>query len=551
MNPPRSGRRAARAAMTAPTPPLMGRRRTTGGRILRAVTRGVPVFAVVLIAAMLILPTGLVGAEDAASTDDQEPDVVATVVAESDDPVVEDPVVEDPVVEDPVVEDPVVEDPVVEDPVVEDPVVEDPVVEDPVVEDPVVDAEDPQTDDPDATPDADPDTADPDPSLVPGYESGINVTMFTCPGPFAGDLDLLLQNCPVSSDTNFDIYGPELTLSSQGGIALNALPAGDYRIRASFPAGFRTPTAFCGLGPADQPPGPLSPVVVIEGYYEFNLPQGQALFCDWFNVPAASQTGGEILINNHFCPAAAVFDASTASIYDLTANCQEPAAPVSFLATQNGQAIAGGTANGAPDLLGLEVPVGEIVVTEALPEGFDAPVVYCSVKDDLGNSRASQTAAPVDNDRIFWTVNDGDVVFCDWFNVPAERGVTISVIKHTCPSGLRLVRGGFEAYAGACPTATEGVSFKLDGASTGNPGEQLTDAYGHITWSEMEADHYYLTEDVPAGYRTPVVYCNYYDPAALMVPTPQAYPVDAQNRIEFDVADGQFITCSWFNIPSH
>src|SRR5687768_8453523 len=195
MNRPRSGPRAAQAAIAAPPLPL--------GRVLRAATRAVPVFAVVLITAMLLLPTGVVGAQDGAATDDQEPDVVATVVADN--------------------EDPVVEDPVIEDPVVEDPVVEDPVVEDPIVEDPVVDAEDPQTDDPDV----DLDTTDPDTALVPGYDSGINVSMFTCAGPLGGNLDLLLQNCPASYDTSFDIYGPELTLSSQGGIALNALPAGN------------------------------------------------------------------------------------------------------------------------------------------------------------------------------------------------------------------------------------------------------------------------------------------------------------------------------------
>ena len=95
------------------------------------------------------------------------------------------------------------------------------------------------------------------------------------------------------------------------------------------------------------------------------------------------------------------------------------------------------------------------------------------------------------------------------------------------------------------------MAFKLDGASTGNPGEQLTDANGQAGWSGMEADYYYLTEEVPAGFGRPVVFCSYYDPAAFQDREYDRYSVSAENRIEFDLADGEYIACVWFNIAAH
>src|SRR3712207_3924580 len=95
----------------------------------------------------------------------------------------------------------------------------------------------------------------------------------------------------------------------------------------------------------------------------------------------------------------------------------------------------------------------------------------------------------------------------------------------------------------------EGVAFKLDGARTGNPGEQATDANGQVTWSEMEADRYFLTEAIPYGYTLPVVYCSYYLPAALQEREWQPFTVSTEGRIEFEVADGQSIACTFFNVP--
>jgi hypothetical protein len=388
--------------------------------------------------------------------------------------------------------------------------------------------------------------------LAPEDQSGIFVNIFGCPSGAGGDLNTLLQTCAVDYSIEFEIYGPNLTQFTTGGIAFERLPAGYYRVHAFIPAGYGNPTAFCGVGPTyDQLP-PFVPVVVYDGYYEFELGPGQALFCDWFLIPPTPVTyNASILINKHFCPPAAYFDAYAATIYDLAANCQEPAFPVTFTVLKDGSAIASGDAAGAPNYLALTgLPTGPVSVVETLPEGYGDPLVFCSVSDELGNDRAPLTQATVDNDRIYWTLNDGDVVFCDWFNVPAPRGVTITVVKYVCPSRVKKDLVVYEAYAAVCTTTASNVAFKLDGASTGNPGEQLTDANGQVTWAEMEADHYYLTEEVPAGFGRPAAFCTYYDPAAFQVFEYERYPVSAENRIEFDLADGEHLLCTWFNVTA-
>ena len=383
-------------------------------------------------------------------------------------------------------------------------------------------------------------------------ESGIFLNYFECPSGVGGGLAQLLQGCAVTNTVSFQVFGPNVQTTSQGAISLQALPAGVYSIRAALPAAAGDPVAYCGIGPSsDQQPVQV-PVVVYEGFYEFELGQDRTIYCNWFRTqPGAPVPTATLYVNKHFCPPAAEFDAYVATPYELAPACQEPVMPVPFAVLKAGVEVARGVATGAPDALVFGgLATGAISVVEEVPDGYGAPVVHCTVKDEFGAARAPLTSAPVDNDRISWTLNAGDVVFCSWFNVPAPLGTTISVVKRACPDAVGYDPDGYDAYVAACTEAVADVSFKLDGASTGNPGEQLTDANGQITWSEMEADRYFLTEEVPLGYGPPVAFCSPYLPAALQNRVWQPYPVSAEGRIEFVVADGQSIACAFFNISA-
>ncbi len=109
----------------------------------------------------------------------------------------------------------------------------------------------------------------------------------------------------------------------------------------------------------------------------------------------------------------------------------------------------------------------------------------------------------------------------------------------------------FEDYTYECTTPHADVEFKLDGLSTGNPGSYYTDQDGKVSWDEREADTYYLTETVPSGYGTPVVFCDRYFPFDEEVPEYIGYDIYELAQIQFDLEEGQYITCYWFNIPEY
>lgn len=382
----------------------------------------------------------------------------------------------------------------------------------------------------------------------------IIINKFDCPSSYNHDYYQLAANCsPPNYQVQFQLYGPNFTQFYTGGISQNGLTAGVFTIREIVPSGYSDPLAFCKISDQLGNDSGSQEVVIYDGYLEQQVDAGKTLYCDWFNIPLQqASTSGTIIVNKHFCKGPDAFDAYDASIYDLAANCNEQATPVPFSAYQGNNKLQDGTSTGAPNLLTFSnLPTGAITIVEQIPDGYGDPIAYCSVKDGQGNDRAPVTQAPVDNDRINWTLNSGDVVFCDWFNVPAEKLVTISVVKYSCPDSIGYNWGGFGDYTQGCTSPASGISFKLDSASTGNPGNQETDGNGQASWTDLEADHYYITEEVPDGYQQPVVFCAFYLPnASPQNQDFQPYSVSDDNRIEFDIKGGQYIVCVWFNVSN-
>jgi hypothetical protein len=382
----------------------------------------------------------------------------------------------------------------------------------------------------------------------------INITKYDCVSNYGHDYSQLAANCSAPSyQTEFQVYGPNFTQFYTGSFSQDGLTAGVFSIREIIPNGYGEPIAYCTFTDGQGNSSSME-LITYDGYLEQQVDAGVTLSCNWYNIPLQqAPTYGNISINKHFCKGPNDFDAYSASIYDLAANCNEPATNVVFATFQNGTKLKEGTSTGAPNLLTFEdLPVGTITIVETIPEGYGDPIVFCSVKDEQGNDRAPATEAPVDNDRIDWNLNSGDVVFCDWFNVPAPLRTTISVVKYNCPDSIGYSYGEYDDYTKGCTQAASGISFKLDSASTGNPGNQETDTNGQITWSDMEADHYFLTEEVPSDYQQPVVFCAYYLPNA----SPQdqdfeSYSISSDNQIEFDMKDGQYIVCVWFNVSKN
>ena len=177
-------------------------------------------------------------------------------------------------------------------------------------------------------------------------------------------------------------------------------------------------------------------------------------------------------------------------------------------------------------------------------------MVYCYYYSP-GSEPAWERSETDDEGRIQFELEHQQDFVCYWFNVYDDEYGSVTVYKYTCPEEIGYGAGSYEYYTSECDVWTEGLDFKLDGESTGNPGSQTTDSDGKAVWGEREADTYYLNEEIPEDedwpYGTPVVYCSYY------VPPPDdsewaEYTLDSEGRIMFELADQQDIVCYWFNV---
>ena len=386
--------------------------------------------------------------------------------------------------------------------------------------------------------------------LGPGLVS-ITVLKYECLADYQGDRSKYSAYCfQPSTGVEFQVFGPntsETFQSVQTNFSISNVAAGVYTIRELVPQGW-FPTVFCQKSTQGLTDGGNQEVVIYDGYYEIEVLGGEYLFCNWYNTPTLP---ADLIINKHYCPLE--FDAYAADTNELVQECQEPGPDADFTASQSSGEIGTETATGTPQQATFsQIQPGETQIVETLPEGYGAPIVNCSVSDALANDISSGPAT-VDNDRWNWLIGSGHVVVCDVYNVYAEQYGTISVLKITCPVDFVPSNGGtYEYYETECTEATEGVSFKLDGESTGNPGSQETDQNGQVTWNEREADTFYITEEPPEDEPWPwsraVIYCSYYDPAALAEREWEEYTLDDEGRITFDLEANQNIACVWYNL---
>ncbi len=384
---------------------------------------------------------------------------------------------------------------------------------------------------------------------------GFYVNKHDCPSDFGHDIYQLAANCSEPTyAAEFQVYGPNYTQFFSGDFGDDGLESGVYSISESIPNGYAEPIVFCKLSDFLGNDNGMAEVVTYDGYYEVQIDPGLTLYCDWFNHPLEPVGGGTVIINKHFCDAG--FDAYNASIYDMGPYCQSQEAGVSFELFANGTSY-GTQVTGGQALTGLvqfdNVPGVPFSIYEGGMDGYGEPIIYCKLTDAAGADTGFQQF-PVGFDNAYYIESDlsyGEVLYCDWFNVLDHDGGSVTVIKYECPDVLSH-EATFGDYQYECWQPQADVDFKLDGASTGNPGNYLTDAEGKVTWGEREADHFYLTETELEGYGTPVVYCTTYvlgDNMTTLEYVP--FSVSADGQIEFDLDENQHIICYWFNMPEH
>ena len=393
--------------------------------------------------------------------------------------------------------------------------------------------------------------------------SGIYLTKHVCPIDFeayASEWDGLIQNCPAATtEWEFSVSDGDSYLDTQvtgaGGIAAFQIPgAGIYGIGETIQDGFGAPRVFCTVKQGSGDPVDWVEQEVFQDYtINHLLNEGESLFCDWFNIPAEGETDGSILIRKFACPDD--YEAYNATHFDLASACPEAQNGVTFLLNDGDQltltGVTGDAGDGAVEFANLPTP-GAYAIVEQKPDGYGDPVVFCKDPIDPNGDWAKSTVS--DGNQILEILEAGHVLMCDWFNVPTAEYGDVTVIKYDCPAypGFDPYLAELDQLEAECATLANGVEFdlyqvSLDQTDSRVTGDGVED--GVAFWDNVGGGGVFLTEHLPAGYGTPVAWCDTYDPEAQDQPTFNRYE-DVELEVAAYLDPGQSLMCLWFNVPA-
>jgi sortase (surface protein transpeptidase) len=281
--------------------------------------------------------------------------------------------------------------------------------------------------------------------------------------------------------------------------------------------------------------------------------EGETIECDWYasGGAATAATGtGTVIIRKRACPVG--YDASAHDMYDMAAKCHDMPAAVPFSVFEAGGGYDGGVKNTSGPINDVQfqnVPNVPLWIYEEVPTGFGDPVAFCGVETALG--------ADVSPTRYYaWgpgyieldAPGEGNVVQCDWYNIPSSEGSSITIYKWKCDPGTVYGNADPDYYPTQCATEMPGVDFTLTDANgtqaftSDTNGKQINDvvptAQGTFT----------LTETIPDGYGDPVVYCqnNGEDPQ----PNQPTLVQSGGGIVTIQPSTTPFeYQCFWYNLP--
>ncbi|MGH2562493.1 MAG: MSCRAMM family protein [Thermomicrobiales bacterium] len=334
-----------------------------------------------------------------------------------------------------------------------------------------------------------------------------------------------------------------------GIIAFADLEAGAYVINEDVPGDVTDTYVYCSMANSEE-------VVPFEetdeGGIALDLADGQAVVCDWYNIPVQQFENARLEVVKHTCPTD--YDAEGAFYAELLDNCSDVTADVTFTLTRQEDPSferVKVTSGSGRVVYGDLVP-GTYVLTEDVPAGIEEIVLVCTV--DGGSPYAKEVANGATSFGIDGT---GQQVSCDWFNIPPfdapepppDTGTGyIELHKAVCPPGYD--DGNF--FEDCHEDGVEGVEFTIDGPDGYN--NSATTVFlddpdedpgpGVAAFADLEAGAYVINEDVPGDVTDTFVYCS-------MATSEEVVPFDYtdQGGIALDLAEDQAVVCDWYNIP--
>jgi hypothetical protein len=297
--------------------------------------------------------------------------------------------------------------------------------------------------------------------------------------------------------------------------------------------------------------------VIVDDSLEYVMLPNKTLNCLWFVTPmhhfpvtgvtapvnggvmAPPESGSPVAENGTLtlnassaCPAG--FDASSADIYGLAANCEDdaPAHTLTIIdsvgaekSSQDGIAAFGSVASGS------------LTAWIQLPSGWASPRVFCKTQQGEAEQEAAVNGSS-------WTVNivPGQDAYCDVINVPAaaQNGATVVSDANAC---FDAQLNGDYSHANLASNCFPDPNVTITAIEGNQLIGQASTANGTATISGIPAGTVTLQSDsLGTGLDTihVLVYCN-----VSGVGNDQLVN-SAGGAINLNVNDGETTNCSWF-----
>jgi hypothetical protein len=336
-----------------------------------------------------------------------------------------------------------------------------------------------------------------------------------------------------------------------------------------------TPPA-CATKPADQDVGPFSDGDSVDLTFETSFESS----CDLGSVSFYAYT----------CPAG--LDLTVDDYGQYRDNCLQADNGEAFTLTEKGNTHQTFTLTTGEYGIAGRAPIVGLVPGDftASQDGSDpaTTLAYCLTWEGT----PVEAPAPSDTSKmklnkdgeIALTVNGGDRIACDFFTVseplpgadsgndggnssadqpPADNGGTVSEDGQNAPEGA-IGTGTIEFHVATCEPGYNGSDYFTDCAGNGTDNVTFTVAgqntsytdsatsnvpatpgFGIAVITDLPADTYTMSEDVPGDFVSTWVYCADSPGGGPRIPTPE----NGVQQYDIELAAGQSVICDWFIVP--
>ncbi|MDQ3655053.1 MAG: hypothetical protein M3457_08240, partial [Chloroflexota bacterium] len=320
------------------------------------------------------------------------------------------------------------------------------------------------------------------------------------------------------------------------------VPSGYVAVVEKLPDGWGTPIVYCQVNLESG--DPVSPPAQVEVYVgrqvNFPLEPGQVVYCDWYNVARGLV---DVHVAKHACSQG--FDAYAADLTELVVNCTADPGIIDFTVEDGALYLQTKTATAAATASFVDVPSGRLRISEELPAGYGLPVVYCRIDFEDGSNVAPAARMTIGgNSTITAPLSAGQVLNCDWYNVPGGAG-SVSIWKQLCPEGFDAHTATRLELENLCGDDIPTIDFGLTSGSFSATASS-TNLFRYADFPAVPAGSVTVTETVPDGYGEPVVYCHVQETGKPVQPD-EKVTVAGGASITWELDADQRLICEWYN----